>query len=329
MVDSFESPFDEPEVSFISHGKAVKKIVERNNPLADIERFNIGCIIKNDDGIWTNNTKEKLNKDLIVDTFKKIIQRIKDGEKIDAINCSFEIKSYNLLKPNDEINDIVIDSYPVALKQLARHWTKKGNEIIETVQEITQNGTRIIFSAGNRGKRCFNQYCRSTGAEFTGALANDGKIADFSSSRQFCQHYERGMLPIKLYKDGMNITGKPGIDIPYKDTWFEKFQGKKPQNYELLNLEDFKSLIKKCYAKTVTMDEIKKLNDKLVPTGENMCFCFNCIDNKLQIHSLVVINDCLAPHEALKSTLRGTSFAAPQRTAKITLNEAMKEILNS
>jgi len=162
-------------------------------------------------------------------------------------------------------------------------------------------GSRVLFASGNSDggifhRKAVNRYLlNSNTAEGVGSLNKAGIISDFSSSKnsKFCQHYEQGEFLITQTSNGINITGQPGTEIVFREK--NPFVGMK-----------LRDILKACDKNPELNKYIQKLGFK--NGGESM--------------------DEIASLNFPKGMqLDGTSFATPIRTAKLALNDMMKDIL--
>ncbi len=184
--------------------------------------------------------------------------------------------------------------------------TENSEEIFKKVcAEVdklnAQRGSRVLFASGNSDGGPFhckavNRYLlNSSTAEGVGSLNKQGLISSFSSSKnsRFCQHYEQGEFLITKTTNGFNITGQDGTDIVFSEK--NPFVG-------------------------------MKLGDILEACDENPEMCKYM--QKLGFKNGGETMDDIA-HLYLPNGIRieGTSFATPIRTAKLALDDMMKDIL--
>lgn len=156
---------------------------------------------------------------------------------------------------------------------------------------LEQNNIRVIMSSGNEGKKCKNLLLMLNDVEGCGSINSKGKISEFSSSRnsKFTQHYEQAEFKLEKTEKGIKIVG-PDIIIPY-DT-YQDIAGK--------NLDDVRTeLIKE-------RKNLKQLGVRFMPDENRNMMPVFVLDRKV---------------------LAGTSLATPTRTAKLALNDMMKDVM--
>lgn len=311
------------------HGEIVRKHIERNNPIADIETVNI-----------TDFSTKEISDEAYIMTLEDILQRISNGEKIDVINCSFGAD----FKPDTDTDEDAMHSSSAITDIINKKFsTDSSNKIIQLLEQITKTGTRVVFAAGNEGKDYISLEFGAKGIDVVGAINDNGSVCDFSSARNFAFHYEKGRYSYKANRYGINITGKPGVDFSYENTPYQPFIGKKPEDF-LLNsdeLQEYKQLLTLRKRKEINRFEysakMAKFKDKILKVEDSdKSFTGTPIKN----HSNVFYypNKCLLLTTTQDGFLipfltqysyKGTSFSAPVRSAKIALNEAMTEILET
>lgn len=267
---AFELPYylDEinmpKELNELSHAKAVEIFAKRNNPFAKYTIFETGV--------------QKGSTDIDGNKLINHIKNLQQGKKYDYVNCSL----------GSATDDITEASKPIF---------KKIGEEIDKLHST--RGSRVFFASGNSDGGAFHRkttnrhLINSNTAEGVGSLNRQGRISNFSSSRnsKFCQHYEQGEFLITQKSNGINITGQPGTDIVFSEK--NPFIGMK--------LGD---ILKKCDEKP----ELWKYMQKLGFNGESMdSIAHRIFPEKIHID--------------------GTSFATPIRTAKLALNDMMQGIL--
>lgn len=310
-----------------SHGDIVRKHLERNNPIADIETIDI-----------TDYSARGIGDEAYIRAFENILERIWDGEKIDVVNCSFGAD----FKPNPEEEAMTSSS---GIKEIVRGEFPKdiSNEIIPLLEEIAKTGTRVVFAAGNEGKDYVSLEFGAKGIDVVGSIDDDGSISDFSSARNFAVHYERGRYHFEATKYGINLTGKPGADFSYENTPYKRFALKRPENFLLTKeeVEEYKKLQELRgkgkidrfeFAKRAAKfkGRILRLEDsgKTFPIAgiKNGANIFYSPERNLLLTTTP--DGFLIPY-LTKYECKGTSYSAPVRSAKLALNEAMREILEA
>lgn len=298
----------------ISHYDLVKLFIERYNPAVDIEFLNCGNL---------KGEGAELNYSIVKEQLENISKRIADGEKIDYINCSFGYDcSYS---PDDPVDRKAFNKIFSDTIEDAKQDPKIAEVIsaIEKMQDLISKGVKVVYGAGNKGKNSFGMECvMCSGAEIVGSFDENGKVSDFSASRHYATGYEQSEHIITAKKDGLNITGKPGVDISYKGTTIENYTNKKVKDC-LIGIDKAQELFK-----NHKEDELKgKVIQATNADGS--------------IEEGVYIAPVGVPYAKFKASddgylipitnfstnkIFGTSFSAPIRTAKLALNETMKEI---
>ena len=127
--------------------------------------------------------------------------------------------------------------------------------------------------------------------EGCGSINSQGKISEFSSSRnsKFTQHYEQAEFKLEIAEKGIKIVG-PDIIFPY-DRYCNIVGGK-----------------------------IDNVRAEIAKERRNL--------KQLGVHFRIDENRNMVPVFALaRDVLAGTSLAAPTRTAKLALNDMMKDVL--
>jgi len=327
IIDNFQeqnaTAYTSLDYFFKSHGSIVEKFLERNNPVADIEHIHHGLDDAQD-----------------IDIFKHILDRIKSGEKIDVINCSFGYL-FDLDRAMTGCSTKLKRTYPAnkefinTLLSCPDEEYSMQQKIMGLIEDITSTGTRIVFASGNEGKLGLNLYAGAKGVDVVGALGQEGRIADYSSSVQMLQHLESGIVRPKLSEHGINITGLSGVDVSFKNTVFEDFLNKKLSGCLASEdeIEAYKKLEEMRLKKLISRDDFnnqvrQKFIGKLKPTkkqGEYMAFPGAYAQ---PIRLKTGSNGQLIP-DIKMAEIEGTSYAAPVRSAKIALNKTMREILDT
>ena len=294
-------------VNMLNHADAVKLYLRKNNPFAHIEFLDVTGKGESTLGNMINVVDEaKLNN-----AWKCLETRIVNNEKIDYITMSIGNESKT---PSDCSTEIA--------------------ELINQFLAKSKSGTRVIISSGNKGKSAINLNIKNTRAEGVGSISNgyeQCRISDFSASRHinYTQHYERGVHSVKQTEYGYNITGGTGTDLPY------------PENVTITKL---KKAIDECDEKYLKLD--KKLTKVygLEEIIENNSEMRNA--HRKRYRSLIKIGDSIKKEidqnfsnqrvlreklnelsELKGEIISGTSFSTPIRTAKLALNDMMRDVL--
>lgn len=312
-----------------SHGGSVEIFARRNNPFANIEVISNAYA-----GKIGNHPKYSalgLEKSLT-----QVIEKLKNGEKIDFINCSWGGEA-NLKQ--------FAGNYETATEFILRDFVKKEKKVYKLLIELSKlckkNKTRIIFSSGNGGKDSINILLFDN-FEQVGSIGRNGKISEFSASRnsRYTQHYEVGESSINGTGKGLNLTGLPGTDQNFISMPFEsELSGKKLEDI-LISDDEFKQLknLLNCnlYKECIELKNQILKNRRIVKIKDFINSGFDCgmsnlpqdayIDLKNHNVYSLGTNGRLMPYME-NQDFSGTSFAAPVRTAKLALNEMMKNII--
>lgn len=225
--------------------------------------------------------------------------RIKSEQNIDYINCSIGKDTFNenKSKTSDEVKYVA-----------------------ELLNQIASNGTRVIVSAGNgelKSKKAFDEILlNSKTIEGAGSLSPEGIISSFSASRnsRYTQHYELGEVKLTSTTEGINITGLSGTDI--------QFESKNPLIGKTLER------INKFLRSFPTVREMQKIHGR-----KNGRKVFDHLFKKYEQYNYYVRQLCFSKDTSRAELylygerLTGTSFAAPTRTAKLSLNDMMEGII--
>jgi len=315
----------------IPHGKMVQAHALRNNPFAKYQFEELK--IKNGHSFEESELKEILKR---------------------ALNGKQDYLSLSLAHPEFCKQRIPYDIIKFELEKfLTMPQNRESKEIVETLNKFTKKGTRVLTGAGNSGSGVLSLYSGGQ-IEKVGALAHDGKIAQFSSSRNsgFTQHYEAGVFNTKEVRAngnviGYNVTGTTGVDIPVKevDDILNKIQSdvkqlvdkkesllreKEEITQKLKDLnetigkerlapqpanEDFFSWCDKVDSK------YKEIKQKLETKETELHFASWRMDSDIENLKKAGVNDVIFPVEW------GTSYSTPARTAKLALNDMMEGVL--
>ena len=302
MVDAHTdvSSFDHNE---LTHANAVYKYIKRNNPFAKIEYHDVTKQTSTFNGYKCDIDSSKLAQ-----AYNYIGDSIKQGEKIDYVTTSIGNEV------SEDMDKFVAHFVDVdALKELSL--ASKGK-------------TRIIFSSGNDGALKSNVFLSAETAAGVGALTPQGKITSFSASRnsKYTQHYEQGEFDIRATEYGYNITGRPGTDIPYPNNLTQTEIKKINEAYEKMQAkwENIRQRVNKLQSYSIMRqeDHIKRYNlleDIFYRSAQKYKACEQ---KHKEILNIVERINCL-----LKDKVIGTSFSTPIRTAKLALNDMMRDVL--
>ena len=297
LVDDFETV---DGFYGLTHGEMTSTYLRRHNPFAKIETINIGY----------SSPQDKR----YLDAYKQILERIENGEKIDYVSCSlgsicYSTKRCTIFNPLPEL---------------------------QIFSEIANKGTRVLFASGNSkdAAQTTNQVLLvSKKAEGVGSISpKTHRLSEFSASRnsQFTQHYEVGEYHIRPTAYGANITGLAGTDIIINDTRYNQqiakniLIGKTKDRVDKL-LEKINNEISENRAKKFSLfgkgkpnfDELRRIEERQSVLEKR----------KRKIYDF--LNFTKLDGDVYEGTIDffGTSFAAPIRTAKLALNDMLKDML--
>ena len=297
IIDDFDSRHYDYDMT---HGEMVTIFAQRYNPFAKIEIINKGPVAPNDERYYR--------------IYNDLLKRIDNGEQIDFISCSHGAMAFT--------TDKRLRRPEMAIKPLA---------------ETATRGPRVLYSAGNEdsyAKECTNQVLLCTpNVEGVGSLSPvTHKVSDFSASRNsfFTQHYEVGEYNLRPTPYGANITGLYGTDLAishpkYKNETEGNFIiGKSTTRVDKLGqkisdeiLEMRKKKLDIFRSGHLNIEELNRIDDR-VRVLEKRKIRLNNLKSDARIED--------GKYE-LKTRFRGTSFSTPVRTAKLALNEMLKDVI--
>jgi len=284
----------------IPHGEIVTTFLRRNNPFANIETIDTGTAFPFD---------EKFIK-----PFEEILERIKNGEKIDYISCSKGAICYTNAKN---------------LRGMLPHF--------KPITEVAESGTRILFAAGNDTTKALNAtnqiLLNADKVEGVGSLSfKTGKISDFSASKNsfFTQHYEIGEHYVRPTEYGANITGIPGTDIVITNPQYQReiehnfLVGKSKERVDNL-VKKIEAEIYETQKKKMNLFRAGRIDFKAAQKLEDRITFLEKRKSKVLNYknSLTLENDSYEAQEKFF----GTSFSTPIRTAKLALNDMLLKVL--
>lgn len=297
VIDDFEQ--NKSSIYGLSHGEIVTTFLRRHNPFAQVETINTG---------YADSMSPKF-----FEPFKQILQRIKNGEKIDYISCSKGAICYST---NKNMRGKIPQFQPIT--------------------DVANSGTRVLFASGNsldNPKGTANQVLLlADKVEGVGSLSpQTHKLSDFSSARNsfFTQHYEVGEHYVRPTEYGANITGLSGTDIVINSPKYKQevenniLIGKTKERVDKL-LEKIKAEIKEIQNKRVGLmsgrinfDALRKLEQRQ-----------NTLEQRriklVRLMSLTPLEN--GKYEATEKFF-GTSFSTPIRTAKLALTDMLQDII--
>lgn len=196
-----------------SHGEIVETYLRRSNPFATIKRLehkkNLFEQIKYRGSLPISLTEKR---------FEELNKQLNKGKKADYISMSevavCDIGDFSHTSGN--MQKVIINSNIIQ---------KDFLNLSKIFKSIINKGSRIFMSASNEvenPQQKVNAFLAIDGIEGVGSLARNGKIATDSASRKsiFTQHYEQRSFQGKVVEEdgkiiGINITGKPGAELPY------------------------------------------------------------------------------------------------------------------
>lgn len=211
VLDNFSNPttpmlFDDTEK--IPHGEIVKRLIQKSNPFNNYEFIDISS---------EGNRMEPLN------ALREILQRVKNGEKIDVISASYaseialeqieknigiELKNKPMAYQKKIIKETFKKFANMSDRELEEHCKKitedftsvcikniktflANNEELQIYDELQKLGVKVFLGAGNgrnipenNGNEMINYNLLCDGAQGVGALDDRHKAADYSSSRK-------------------------------------------------------------------------------------------------------------------------------------------------
>ena len=334
IADTFEN-----QGSNIPHGLLVKAYAMRNNPFAKYKLYKL----QSTDGI-------QISYNDLIPSLHKIAQ-----DKPQYVSLSIGNEKYANTRTNYE-----------KIKSALKDYFKNPEDLSErdfktALEDLHKQNIRVLQGSGNMGETSINVTLGDT-VEGVGALNKEGKVAQFSASRNsgLTQHYELGeFFPHKVIENGKvigyNITGKPGCDIDIKtiDNIIKQKQAAiKLKDKQLKAKKDLIQADINSYKEQINTienkisDEISKLpfenwlenvskirekynknlsqlRNKIFKLKTNISSLdLKLIDNSNK--SIQTTNNILM---SLDKPIYGTSYSTPIRSAKLALNDMMEGIL--
>lgn len=293
----------------IPHGTLVSTYARRFNPFAKYSKIQIQRVELED---------------------KKILEKIADHikrEPTDYISCSYGSTVY--------LNDKV--DLPENMRKILSE--KFGYDRFV-------NGKRRVFISANNAtipeeysdiQKCSNNFlCVNEKVEGVGSLTDkDAKVSNFSMSRnsKLTQHYEMGEFTPTITKEGLNITGCAGTDLPFPTKALEKyaknpFLGKPVDRVQKI-LKLINDRIKELEREKLSLFNGKKTIQEMIKEQSKIdekIHLYMMRKNKLfsYMNELSAIGD---KYNIRASKITGTSFSTPVRVAKISLNDMLEGII--
>lgn len=361
VIDSFMGNYVDVVAYKMTHGQLVEFYAKKNNPALIVDNYSIasknGISAEEDFQTALNSVLKQIKKGRKIDavcyslegpfsysefeelTGKDISKMTQQQQKQAICNAFSDIHlvrsdedykrvlSSNLLEdPNQKENlDYFLDVVNQNMKEA------------DIINEISNGGTRVLVSSGNGGSSSFNPIFVLSKAESVGGLTRGGKILGqaegaSSASRKFTNHYEIGEYPIINMDGRVNISNSRTTDYTIGDefTNFTQFIYGMKDNLlatekQLQGVTDFEQL-----PEGFRKNAIFKLRDYYRLKHHTMSpedFKFD-LDKSYCYRGIVFSPDTSGSYDFYFSDLlRGTSFAAPARAAKILLYESLKGIL--
>lgn len=306
IPDNYE---DATTVLDIPHGDLVTTYAKRFNPFARYIKVQL------DRSDLANNLAPKI----IMDSLEK-------NRQVDFISCSFGHTSYTQSKLKMS-KDIMKLAFPATDYDL-----------------IAKPNRRILFSAYNANPSEYpkinelsnNILCVTSKVEGVGSLSDKtGRISEFSMSRnsELTQHYEIGEFTPTITKDGLNITGLSGTDMPFPKKYLERisknpFLGKPVDRVQKIVQEinnQISRLTKekyKLFGTNKTVAEIQEARNELEKRISTLT------QRKIKINTFLnELTNVNGQYNVSLEKITGTSFSTPIRTAKLALNDMMEGII--
>lgn len=180
------------------HGVAVESFIKSSLPNAEITRFD-------------TNLNEKSVKDAL-----ELI--LKSGIKYDALNLSkssdIKLKDLSLITGFKVTNETLAKDKKIIKERFFASGHKESADIqaiIQNLEKLASDGTKIYISAGNKGKKSLNLYTLAHGVNVVGALNRYGvQKASFTSDNALINRWNKGVFYITKIKDS---SGRAGFDI--------------------------------------------------------------------------------------------------------------------
>ncbi len=297
VIDDFEQ--NKSSIYGLSHGEIVTTFLRRHNPFAQVETINTGCA----DSMCPE----------FFEPFKQILQKIKQGEKIDYISCSKGAICYSTGK------------------------NMRGKiPQFQPIRDVADSGTRVLFASGNsldNPRGTANQVLLlADKIEGVGSLSpRTHKLSDFSSARNsfFTQHYEVGEHYVRPTEYGANITGLSGTDLVITNPKYKQevenniLIGKTKERVDKL-LDKIQSEIKEIQIKRVGLmrcridfEALRKLEQRQITLEQRRI-------KLIQLKNATRLEN--GKYEATEKFF-GTSFSTPIRTAKLALTDMLQDVI--
>lgn len=335
----------------MAHGDFVEVMARRNNPFADFEIIPI------------HDDAKALMSDKKIDHALKILQkRIDSGEQIDFISCSWgrELDKADLLQYAKSKNITLAD-----LKHAPLSTDTPGLDIDKTLAQFIEKNPhiRIIQAAGNGGKDVIATQRVIGNVEGVAALDKAAHYTKYTSGRNsiYTQHMELGDYEFTATPYGYSLTGGATTEIPFSKKvpdYVLQQHGLQPnlrtkeeiEHIEFLKQQNINSAFTDCtdftdltklfsseskYKKELNayIDDLRYKKYRLDPVPKNIKeydYELMLEDNKFVSYIIDKNGNAMLHINGISkdnNKLCGTSFAAPIRTAKLSLWEMLKDII--
>lgn len=328
VVDDFKNKviyFNSKTRKDTTHGNLIVSILKNLIPNADITTFGIKLSDE-------NGRNYRWNAKSVLKQLKKI-SNLPNDKKFDYLNLSMLFLSkYNLINPHQL-------HYPKNIEQIRTTMPKTILHIIEEIEKIEQNGTKVFVSAGNRAAK-FNLLSLAGGAHTVGGIDDKEKPIPYFTQNSLIKDYAR--LPYNLTKRSARV-----IDLQLDLSKLSKYELKKrianKHDYKIIknvieNINDnidfnylqynlawkfSKTMRGKIYDIHILSEIFGAKNFKEFVIQGTHCDIsmrqFFDMKSKSERHVIPT-----GKSHKIKTTISGTSFAVPQAIAKdIKLCEAM------
>ncbi|MDR1168992.1 MAG: hypothetical protein LBK53_08935 [Heliobacteriaceae bacterium] len=276
-----------------SHGELVETYFTRNNPFAQLETISVD--------LFYNPKFDPLKHNL-----RKLSRRLNNGETFDYLSISIGNKQ--------KVNDLQL--------------TKQTLSNMKIYNRISGKGVRILKSGGNNEKdSCDAIFAAAKQIEGVGSLSFKGKVSNFSSSRKFSQHFEKGEYGVVCTSGGINITGLPGTDIRSTFSSNNRFLGKtklEVENHAKELDEQIENLQK---SSTKIFRQARQETGETRKLLEEKAFALQDKEKILSTQRIKIDKDFNEYINLGGYNIDGTSFSTPTRTAKLALNDMMEGVV--
>ena len=203
----------------VSHGFVTSTIVEKGLPHANVFKKNIFQKHSHD------SVAKRLN--LVLDS---ALKKIKQGEKIDAINLSIgfsvpyeslssefgkKLTPENIKNHSKEIKSLIKKRKSFKIKTQPM---KRLAKILDKMDTLSAKGVKIYIASGNSYDLKFNLLTLADDVVNVGALTKRGKKACYSDKNSLINRWEKGVVTPKRAGNGFDITGDGIADVKKDET---------------------------------------------------------------------------------------------------------------